>query len=143
MRVLNLARASIAGLMMTGGLAVAAPAGGPILAAIARLEPGQWQIKPTGSTDAGRLMCLSDVTVLIQYGHGGNQCQHFVIANLPDTATVHYACPGTGHGRTTFKVATPRAFDLETQGIINGAPFEESYEAHRVGACPAGSSVTR
>lgn len=143
MRVRYVARAAVACLMVTGGLAIAAPASGPPLAAVARLEPGEWQLKAVGAAPAPRSLCLADATVLIQYGHSALQCQRVVITNEADVATVHYTCPGTGHGRTTFKVATPRAFNLETQGILNGAPFEEAYEAHRIGACALGAAAAR
>ena len=136
MRIGSAARAVVAGLVMSGALASAAPAGGPMLAAVARIEPGQWQLKTIGASPAPRTLCVADATVLIQYGHAAAQCQRTVITNDADTATVQYNCPGTGHGRTTFKVATPRSFNLETQGILNGAPFEEAYEAHRLGDCP-------
>ncbi len=128
-----------AGLTMTGGLAAAAPAGGPALAAVARLEPGEWQLRAIGATPGARSLCLTDAAVLIQYRHPGAQCQRYVVTNDADVATVHFTCPGTGHGRTTFKVATPRSFNLETQGILNGQPFEEAYEARRIGACVPGA----
>ncbi len=81
-------------------------------------------------------MCIDDAEMLLQYGHSSAQCRRYIIANEANLATVHYTCPGTGHGQTSVKVATPRNFNLETQGIINGAPFEEQYEARRLGACP-------
>ena len=57
-----------------------------------------------------------------------------MITNDTNTTTLHYACRGS-HGQTTVKVATPRSFNLETQGIINGAPFEDEYEARLIGSC--------
>jgi hypothetical protein len=137
MRAGTLARRVIAGLMMTVGLATVAPAGAPTLAAVARIEPGQWQLKALGSSATPNTVCIGDADMLIQYGHSNAQCQRFIIANEANVATVHYTCPGTGHGQTSVKVLTPRNFSLETQGIINGAPFEEQYEARRIGACPA------
>ena len=136
MRAGILARLVGVGLMMTTGLATAAPAGGPTLAAVARIEPGQWQLKTAGSSATPSTLCIADADMLIQYGHASLQCQRFIIANEASLATVHYTCPGTGHGQTSVKVTTARNFSLETQGIINGAPFEESYEARRIGACP-------
>lgn len=145
MRIGNSARALVAGLVVSGGLAMAvpAPAGGPALAALARIAPGQWRIKSLGATPVSRSLCMADATVLIRYGHVGGQCRRVVITDDPDTATVQYTCLGTGHGRTTFKVATPRSFNLETQGILNGVPFEEAYEARRTGACTSGAARAR
>lgn len=139
MRVLNVVRAAM-GLAMTGGLAIAAPAAAPTLAAVARIEAGQWQLKPIDGSSAPRTVCIGDARVLIQYGHSSAQCQHSVVANDANVATVQYACPGVGHGLTSLKVATQRNFNLETQGILNGAPFDEQFEARRIGACPAGAA---
>ncbi|BCA57383.1 hypothetical protein HMP06_0152 [Sphingomonas sp. HMP6] len=130
-----------AGVLMAGGLAVAAPARAPTLSALTKIEPGQWQLKTAGSSAAPSTLCISDADTLIQYGHGTLQCQRFVIANEANLATVHFTCPGTGHGQTSVKVTTARNFSLDTQGIINGAPFEEQYEARRVGACPASAAA--
>lgn len=124
-------------------LGAAAPAGPPALAVLNQIELGQWQLKELGGDSPPRTVCLSDPTTLIQLGHGGGQCQHFIIANQPDLATVHYTCPGTGHGRTTIKLATPRTFNLDTQGIVSGAPFEDHYEARRIGACTGAPAALR
>ena len=139
MRWVELVRAGVLGAVLTGGLAVAAPAAGPTLAAVARIEAGLWQLKPIDGSAAPRTVCIGDARVLIQYGHSGAQCQHSVVTNDANVATVQYACPGVGHGLTSLKVATQRNFNLDTQGILNGAPFEQQYEARRIGACPAGA----
>lgn len=136
MRVSTVARLMGVGMVMAGGLTVAAPASAPTLAALTRIEPGQWQLKAAGSSAAPNIQCIGDADMLIQFGHAGPQCQRFIIANEANLATVHYTCPGTGHGQTSVRVTTPRNFSLDTQGIINGAPFEEQYEARRIGACP-------
>ena len=132
-----------AGAMLAGGLAVAAVAGGTALTAVARIEPGLWQLKTAGSDAPPRALCIGDAAVLIQYGHSNVQCQRFVIADEANLATVHYTCPGTGHGQTSFKITTARNFTLETQGILNGAPFDEQYEARRTGACAPGAAPLR
>ena len=128
-------RAALSALLLIGSLSAAAPAHAPQLAALTRIETGQWQLKEPGATATARSLCVSDPTVLLQLGHSGAQCSRFVIADTPDTATVHYTCPGAGHGRTTISMETPRLLHLQTQGIANGAPFDMEYEARRVGAC--------
>ena len=138
-----MARLMGAGLLTTGGLTTAAPAGGPELAAVARIEPGQWQLKPPGSDAAPRNVCIGDPDVLIQYGHSSTGCQRFVIANEANLATVHYTCPGTGHGQTSIKITTPRSFNLATQGVVNGAPFDDQFEARRLGECTPGAATAR
>ncbi|WP_242182388.1 DUF3617 family protein [Sphingomonas sp. CARO-RG-8B-R24-01] len=115
------------------GFAVAAPGAKPALTALARVERGQWQLK-TVDDGVSRTLCLADPRTLIHYEHPMEQCQHAVVKNDIDTTTVHFICHNS-HGQTSVKVATPRSFNMDTQGIINGAPFEETYEARYVGAC--------
>lgn len=134
-RVTGSARAGIAALALSGAVASAAPAGGPMPAAVARIERGQWEVKTIGSDAAPRALCVTDPMVLFRYGHAGPQCRRRLVADTADLATIDFVCPGTGHGRTTLKVATPRAFNLDTQGIVDGAPFDDRYEAHRIGEC--------
>lgn len=129
-------QAGVAALVAVLALTAAAPAGGP-LTALGRIAQGEWQIKTVGLDTPPRSACLTDMAVLIQYGHGTSQCQRSVVINSYDVATVHYMCPGAGHGQTTVRVATPTSFNLDTQGILGGAPFDESYEAKRLGPCGA------
>jgi sarcosine oxidase gamma subunit len=129
----------LAGFLAAAGLGAAAPAVAPQLLALAKVEGGEWQLKAAGSQTT-RSLCVSDPGVLLQLGHAGAQCSRFVIADAPDAATVHYTCPGSGHGRTTIAIETPRLFRLQTQGIADGAPFDLDYEGRRVGAC-AGKSL--
>lgn len=133
-------RAAIAGLAIAGGVATAALVGPATLTAFARIEPGQWQLKPLDSDRPSRALCITDPRPLVQFGHGSARCTHTVLVNDANVATVSYVCPGAGHGQTTVKVATQRNFNLETQGILGGAPFDESYEARRIGDCPAGAA---
>jgi hypothetical protein len=81
MRAGIFARSVGVSVMMAGGLAAAAPADAPALAAVARIERGQWQFKTLGSDAAPSMVCIGDADMLIQYGHTGVQCQRFVIAN--------------------------------------------------------------
>lgn len=142
MAVLKIARGLVAASVVTICLAATGPARPPLLAAMARIEPGLWQIKTLGSDAPPRAICVADPVVLVHFDRPGAVCQHVVLSDAPDVGTVQYHCPGSGNGRTTFRVATPRAFDLETQGIAGGAPYEEHYEAHRLGNC-AGAPPAR
>lgn len=130
-------RAALFGLLLIGGLTAAAPARAPQLAALTRIETGQWQLKEPRATGTARSLCVTDPAVLLQLGHSGAQCSRFVIADMSDTATVHYTCPGAGHGRTTISMETPRLLHIQTQGIAGGAPFDLDYEGRRIGACAA------
>ncbi|WEK01728.1 MAG: hypothetical protein P0Y59_08660 [Candidatus Sphingomonas phytovorans] len=133
--VQRIARRMVAGLLLAAALGTAAPARAPQLAVLAHIETGQWQLREAGSTAPARSLCVSDPAVLLQVGHVGVQCSRFVIDDTPESATVHYTCPGSGHGRTTLSLETPRLLHLQTQGIAGGAPFDLDYEARRTGAC--------
>jgi hypothetical protein len=135
-------RAALFGLLLIGGLTAAAPARAPQLAVLTRIESGQWQLKEPGATAIARSLCITEPAVLLQLGHSGAQCSRFVIADTPDTATVHYTCPGAGHGRTTISMETPRLLRIQTQGIAGGAPFDLDYEGRRIGACAAKVAAT-
>ena len=116
---------------------VAGAAQAPRLAALSAITPGQWQLTETGG--AARSICVPDPLMLLQIEHGAAQCSRFVIADDRRSATVHYTCPGSGHGRTTISVVDGDQFHLQTQGIHDGAPFDTDYEARRIGACAGGA----
>lgn len=136
MNVRHMLRPAVSGaLLMMGVAAGAAPAQAPTLQALARFEPGQWQLteKAGGQT---RSVCVSDPRILLQLRHGGaGQCSRFVIDNEPALGTVHYTCAGAGHGRTTIRIETARIAQIHTQGIVEGRPFEADIEARRLGEC--------
>lgn len=136
MRLRLLGRTALFGVVLGTALSAASPAAAPSqLAVLAEVEPGQWQLRESGSTAPPRGLCLADPAMLLQLGHPGAQCSRFVISDTPGSATVHYTCPGAGHGRTTLSVETPRVLHVVTQGIAGGLPFDHDYEARRIGAC--------
>lgn len=122
-------------LLLAAAALPAQPARAPAIAALDAIEPGQWQLRSPGQQGATRSMCIVDPAVLIQLQHAGATCQRFVVDNQPQSATIHYTCPGAGYGRTTIKVETSRLFQLDSQGIADNAPFAMSYEARRTGSC--------
>lgn len=132
-------RLALAGplLVLASGVGSAQERGSAMLKALAGLEPGRWQLRE--AEGATRSVCLPDRGALIEIEHRGMQCSRFVIEDAPRTATVHYTCPGRGHGRTTLKVTTPRSVDIETQGVADGAPFQLEYRARKVGTCDSAS----
>ena len=109
-------------------------ANAPILA-LNRIEPGAWQLRALDKSMPDRRLCVADGYDLIQLRHPGAACSRFVLTNDPQTATVHYTCPGAGYGRTTIKVETGQLIRVESQGLINQAPFEMTWEGRRVGSC--------
>lgn len=113
----------------------AAPAQAPRFAALDTVQQGQWQLREAGG--AARAMCVRDPAVLFQLRSRGAGCSRFVVENGATAATVHYTCPGRGHGRTTISVETPRLIHVSSEGIEGGAPFSIELEGRRTGECPA------
>jgi hypothetical protein len=116
------------------------PASAPTLAALGVIESGQWQLRSRSDPSENRSICLGDTRTLLQIRHRNATCSRFVIANDIKAATVHYTCPGAGHGRTTVRVETPRLIQLDSQGIAENEPFSLAFEGRRVGACTTAQS---
>ncbi len=107
----------------------------PTLDALTSLQPGEWSLRGDTRTAGNRSLCVSDATAFLQIEHGTAICSRFIIASDARTATVHYTCPGSGHGRTTIRTESPRLVQIETQGIINNQPFAAFWEGRRTGEC--------
>jgi hypothetical protein len=125
-------------LLLFSGMAIpglSQPAQAPSLPALSTVQPGQWALRSRDDPSENRTLCIADPRALLQVRHGGAACNRFVIASNPKDATVHYTCPGAGHGRTTIRVETPRLVQIESQGIANREPFAVSMEGRRTGAC--------
>ncbi|MCF8707369.1 hypothetical protein [Rhizorhapis sp. SPR117] len=124
---------AIAGMWAT--LTGAAPAHAPGLAALNGLEKGAWELhaREPGGTDIN--LCLGNPIQLLQVFHAGNQCTRYIIEDEAKVVTVHYSCPGAGHGRTTVRIETARLVQIHTQGIARGAPFSLWMEGRRKGEC--------
>jgi hypothetical protein len=112
----------------------AQPAIAPTLIALGQIETGQWQLRSRDSS-LDRSVCVSDPRTLLQVRHGAAVCSRFVIANDVRATTIHYTCPGAGHGQTTLRVETPRLIQIESQGIAEKEPFSIRLEGRRVGSC--------
>lgn len=128
-----LMRCSLMACALAGATAV--PAQAPSLAMLDRLEKGSWQLRERGSDRALQTMCLGDARRMIQIEHPRSNCSRYVIEDAASSVTVHYTCPGAGHGRTTIRAETNRLVQIDTQGIADGKPFSQSIEARRGGAC--------
>jgi hypothetical protein len=113
-----------------------------VLTALQGLQLGQWEIRSAEDSAANRSVCLTDPRVLLQLRHFGQTCSRFVITNDARISTVHYSCAAAGSGQTTIRVETPRLIQVQSQGLINRAPFSFSAEGRRVGDC-SGSTVQR
>lgn len=130
----RLARLLLCAPMALASLAAAQPVSAPAIPALAALETGDWTLRLTGGSES-RHMCLGDPTALLQVQHAGTQCTRHVVDNDAKTVTVHYSCAAAGSGRTTIRVETPRLVQIDTQGIRDGAPFADTFEARHTGAC--------
>lgn len=115
-------------------LIAAAPAQTPSV--LGGIEPGNWQLRELGG-GSSRALCITDPASLLQIQHGMADCTRRLIEDSPRAATVHYTCPGAGHGRTVLTLETGRSLALETQGIDHGEPFDQRYQLTRTGACQA------
>jgi hypothetical protein len=118
-----------------GLVSVAAPAQAPSLAMLDSLEKGSWELRERSGDAVVRSFCLGDARTLIQLQHSRGGCSRYVIADGGAEVTVHYTCPGAGHGRTTIRRETNRLVQIDTQGIAGSAPFSFAYEARRTGGC--------
>lgn len=124
----------LAGLLAAGSVPAAEP-DKPMMA-LAQLEPGLWEIRNVKNERARRRsICIGDATVLIQLEHRQINCSRLVITNGPTDLTVHYVCPYNGFGQTSLRVESPHQATLDTQGIVNNAPFAYRAELRRTGAC--------
>ena len=114
---------------------VAVPAETPALIMLDTLEKGNWELRQRGDSALVRSFCLGDARTFVQLQHPRAGCSRYVIADGAEEVTVHYTCPGAGHGRTTVRHETNRLVQIDTQGIAGGAPFSHAYEARRTGGC--------
>ena len=114
------------------GLPVAAQT--PGLAMLGQLERGGWQLTDRDGGTSQRI-CLGDTAQLIQIRHQRSACTRFVVADGAAEVTVGYDCAAAGYGRTTIRRETNRLVQIETQGVVRGAPFSQSLEGRRIGAC--------
>ena len=117
-----------------GGTAMSQP--DKPMVALGQLEPGLWEMRGLDNVRTKRRpICLGDPAVLIQLEHGQITCSRLVIANKAQMLTVHYVCPFNGFGQTSVRVQSPRLARIETQGIVNNAPFAYRVELRRLGPC--------
>ncbi len=115
--------------------ATAVPAQAPTLAMLDQLEKGSWQLRERGNDAVLQTVCVGDARRMIQIQHPRANCSRYIIEDTPKSVTVHYTCPGAGHGRTSIRSETNRLVQIDTQGIADGKPFSQAIEARRAGPC--------
>lgn len=120
---------------LVGAASPARPGGAD--SALARLEPGLWQLREVGGRNAAPFsMCVADPAMLMQVQHRQAPCSRMVIRGDSTNVVVHYTCPANGFGRTSLRYETPRLAKIDTQGIMDNIPFAFRAEAKRLGPCP-------
>lgn len=129
----SLFRWSIAAFALAAATAV--PAQAPSLAMLDGLEKGSWQLRERGSDTLLQTVCVGDARRMIQIQHPRANCSRYIIEDTLKSVTVHYTCPGAGHGRTSIRSETNRLVQIDTQGIVDGKPFSQAIEARRAGSC--------
>jgi hypothetical protein len=129
---------------MTGKLAplgfaallVAAPLAGQAaeLGMLASLDKGAWSLRIRDDGSEQRI-CVRDGRELIQIRHKQAGCSRFVVRDDTNEVVVQYTCRGNGYGRTSIRREGSGLVQVQSQGIIDGAPFSISGEARHSGSC--------
>jgi hypothetical protein len=104
------------------------------LAMLNSLTKGSWNLRLRDNGGEQRI-CVRDGGELIQIRHKQPGCSRFVVEDGADHVVVQYTCRGNGYGRTSIRREASGLVQIESQGIIDGAPFALSGEARHSGAC--------
>jgi len=124
------------------GLAVLVMAAAPVdgqrqsLVMLDRIQAGQWELAARDGSRARERVCLRDGRRLIQWRHPASTCEQLIVEDSATEVTVQYTCRGQGFGRTSIRMETSRLFQMQTQGIANGLPFDFAAEGRYIGPCP-------
>jgi hypothetical protein len=103
------------------------------LAMLDTLTKGAWNFRIRDG--AQQRICVREGTELIQIRHKQPGCSRFVVQDGPEEVIVQYTCRGNGYGRTSIRREANGLVQIDTQGIIDGAPFALSGEARHSGPC--------
>jgi hypothetical protein len=98
------------------------------------LAKGAWNLHLRDGGEDQRI-CLRDGREFIQLRHKQAGCSRFVVEDTANEVVVQYTCRGNGYGRTSIRREGSDVVQIESQGIIDGAPFAMSGEARRNGSC--------
>jgi hypothetical protein len=98
------------------------------------LTKGAWSLRIRDDGSEQRI-CVRDGRELIQLRHRQAGCSRFVVQDSADEVVVQYTCRGNGYGRTSIRREGNGLVQLQSQGIIDGAPFAISGEARHSGGC--------
>ena len=116
--------------LLLGGAAVAQNS----LAMLDSLDKGGWELRyRDGATP--RKVCVRSGRELIQLRHNESGCNRFVVEDGKNEITVQYTCRGNGYGRTSIRKEGSGLVQIDSQGIVDGRPFQFSAEARHTGSC--------
>lgn len=115
-------------------LAVPAPAMAPGFVLLDRIQKGSWELKSVDG-DTPRRLCVRSGEEMLALRHNRRSCSRYVVKNVAGELTTHKTCGTAGHVRTTLRYETPRLVQIYTQGIDDGSPFSDSFEARHRGSC--------
>ena len=98
------------------------------------LNKGAWSLRIRDDGSEQRI-CVRDGREFIQLRHRQAGCSRFVVEDGADEVVVQYTCRGNGYGRTSIRREGNGLVQVQSQGIIDGAPFSISGEARHGGSC--------
>jgi hypothetical protein len=104
--------------------------------ALARAQPGLWEISGVPGAHVPLRQCVADIAALARFEHRGQGCSARVLKDAGSLAQIDYACGRAGFGHSEVNVITPRSLRISTQGISGGLPFNYVLQAHRIDDCP-------
>ena len=104
------------------------------LAMLDSLSRGAWTLRIRDDGSEQRI-CVRDGRELIQLRHKQPGCSRFVVRDDAGEVVVQYTCRGNGYGRTSIRREGSGLVQIQSQGIIDGAPFSISGEARHSGSC--------
>ena len=103
--------------------------------ALSQAQGGLWEVERPGAAPVK--LCLANPAALAQFEHRGATCNRTVLRDSGAAATIHYTCAGGNFGQSDLTLVTPRSLRVTTQGISGDGPFKYTFQARRVGDCPA------
>ena len=98
------------------------------------LDKGAWSLRVRDDGSEQRI-CVRDGRELIQLRHKQPGCSRFVVQDEANEVVVQYTCRGNGYGRTSIRREGNGLVQIQSQGIIDGAPFSINGEARHSGSC--------
>lgn len=115
---------------LAGGAAVAQNS----LGMLDTLDKGGWEIRNRDGGSA-QSVCVRSGREFIQLRHNDTGCNRFVVEDGKNEVTVQYTCRGNGYGRTNIRKEGSNLVQIDSQGIVDGRPFQFSAEARYTGRC--------